>query len=99
PLRADLLHPVERVAERLRREAVARLAAAPARLYEPRIAERREMLRHRLPRHRELAGELGRGRRSARGERLDHEAPVRIGEGGEDRAYAVAHAASARRPS
>ena len=35
------------------------------------------------------------GRRAARGERLEHEAPAGVGERLEDRVYAIAHAASA----
>src|SRR5581483_6790265 len=96
PLSADLLHPVERVAERLRAEAVADLAAGSGRLDELCRAERAEVLRHRLPRDRQCGGQLGGRRRPAPGERLENEAPVRIGEGLEDRVYATAvHAARA----
>src|SRR5207253_7839645 len=44
----------------------------------------------------QLGGELGHRCRPATGERLEHEAPVRVGEGLEDGVYATAHAASAR---
>src|SRR5438876_10067247 len=54
PLRADPLDPVERLAHRLGRQPVARLPPEPLPLDEARVAERGEMLRDRLPRHREL---------------------------------------------
>ena len=59
------------------------------------------MLRDRLARHRQLGRELGGRRRAALRERLEHEAPVRVGERREDvtRRQARARAARARGPN
>jgi hypothetical protein len=79
PMRADPLHPRERVAERLRRQPVARLAPCAARLDEARAAERGEvLLRDRLPRHGSCRRELGQRRRLAAGERLEQMPAARV---------------------
>src|SRR5581483_3679327 len=81
------------------RQPVPRLAAATLRLDEPGVGERREVLRHRLARHRQLAGELGRGRRPALRQVADHLPPRRVGERAEDEVQRVGHSAEARSSS
>ena len=57
PVGADLGHPVHRVHQRRGRERVARLAALAARLDEPGLLQRREVLGDGLARDRQLAGQ------------------------------------------
>jgi hypothetical protein len=56
---------------------------------EPGAREGAEVLGHRLARHRQLAGQRGRGQARPHGERAHDLAPRRVGERGEDRAYVV----------
>jgi hypothetical protein len=74
PLGADARHPVHRRRERSRRQLVPRLASLASALDEPCFVERGQVLRHCLPCHWELGGELCRRRGLAPGERLDHTA-------------------------
>ena len=73
--------------ERIGVDAVQRLAALLARLDEPRLAQRGQVLRHRLPGYRQLRRELRRRRLLPR-ERLDDVAPGRVTERVEDVAQA-----------
>ena len=69
-------------------EPVERLAAAACRdVDEPRVAQRGEVLRDRLPRHRQLRRELVADASRAR-ERLEQVAPGRVGERVEDVGHA-----------
>src|SRR5581483_8921628 len=93
PAPAHLDEPFGRVAERLRRDRVAGLTADACRAQEPGVGERAELFRHRLPRHRELRRELGRGRRPAFGHGGDERTAPRIAERVEDELYLTgAHA-------
>jgi len=91
-LRIAARHPVHGDAERSRGELVQRLAALAAAFDKPGLTQRCEMLRDRLPRDRQLGGELGRRRGLAFGERLEHVAAVGIGERVEDAPRRVVHA-------
>jgi hypothetical protein len=91
PVGADARHPIHRDAERLGRQLVARLPALTAALDEAGFVEGCEMLGDGLPRNRELGRELRRRRGVARGERLQHVAPVRIRQRVEDAPGRVAH--------
>ena len=86
PAGADVLHPRDRLVERLRGEPVARLAALAARRHEAGALERGEVLGDRLARHRQLAGEAGGGDGSAPRQRADDLAARGVGERGEQRA-------------
>ena len=81
----------------VRGQPVAGLAAGALRLDEAGAAQRREVLRHRLPAHRQLAGHLGRGRRAVVGEVAEQVAAARVGERGEDAVERIAHPAQAQR--
>jgi hypothetical protein len=61
-------------------------------LHEPRLVQRREVLRDGLPRDGQFRRELRRRRGFARGECLDDEASIRIGERVEDAPGGVGHA-------
>ena len=74
------------------RQLVQRLATLAAPFDEPGLTQRGEMLRDRLPRDRQLGGELGRRCGLALGERLEHVAAVGIGERVEDAPRRVGHA-------
>src|SRR5581483_4525786 len=78
------------VSEPLGRQLEAGLAADLRRAEQPCLRQRGELLRHCLPRHRQLGGELRRGGAAARGDRRDERAPPRVAEGVEDRVYAYA---------
>jgi len=75
---AKRVEPVVPLGARLG-ETVPRLAAAALGLDEAGVGEGREVLRHRLPRHRQLARQLRRRCRSALGEIADHLPPRRVG--------------------
>src|SRR5207247_10577122 len=75
-----------------RRQPVARLAALALRFDEPRVRQRREVLRDGLPRHRQLTGELRRRRRAVLGEVADYVPARLVGERREDLAQLVRHA-------
>jgi hypothetical protein len=62
------------------------LAAAPLAGHEPRLVERRQVLRDRLTRHRQLACQRAGRDRGAGREHLHDLAAGRIGQRGEDRA-------------
>jgi hypothetical protein len=84
PLGSHRRYPACRVPERLRVEAVARLAANPLRTHEAGAPQGGEVLGHRLSRDRQLRREpAGRDGRAA-GQRLDHAAARRVGERRED---------------
>ena len=85
PPTADALDPTGRIPERSEVELVTRLPAAAFRVYESGLAQRCEVLGHRLPGDRQLGGELRRRRRSSARQRLDDVAPVRVRERGEER--------------
>src|SRR5437763_11912302 len=72
---ADVDHPRDRIAERLERHLVARLAAAARRAQEARVCERGQLLRDRLARDRKLRRELGGRRGPARGDGLNERTP------------------------
>ena len=84
PLRAELGHPRDRVAEWLGRRGVARLAAGAARLDEPGAGKDAEVLRDGLARDGERGGQLGRGDVAARGNRLEDLAASGVAQGSED---------------
>ena len=86
PQAADVGHPVQRVAQRLGREHVARLAPLAMALDEPGVAQRDEVLGDGLAGHRQIAGEPRRGQRRLGAQRAQHRPPGRVGERGEHRA-------------
>src|SRR5437588_4058789 len=94
PVGADVGHPGHRLRERLRPQRVAGLAPTPLAHDEPRVGEPRELLRHRLPRHREAGGQLGRGCAPALRDGADEVPPAGISERGEDAVYAAVHASA-----
>ena len=85
PFGTERRHPQRRRLERRRRQAVARLAPLPGGLDQPRVGQRGQVLRDRLPRDRQPAGELGLRERPVVGEQARDLTPGRVGEGGEDR--------------
>src|SRR4051794_3955674 len=88
PLRADFGHPAHGVDERCGRERVAGLTALASRLDQPRLVQRLQMLRDRLSRDRQLAGQPRRGQLRPQRERAQ-DLPARwVGERGEDLVYA-----------
>ena len=86
PAGADLLHPRDRVVERLGGEPVARLAPLAAGLDEAGALERAEVLGDRLAGHRQLGREPGGGDRLGARERADDLAAGGVGERGEQHA-------------
>src|SRR3954469_18793665 len=72
PLSADRGDPADRLVQRGRREPGAPPAARPPAGHEPGVAQRREVLHHRLPGDREAAGQLGGGGGPVLGQAADH---------------------------
>src|SRR5439155_26450093 len=87
PACAHFGHPRHRLAERRRRQLVARLATLTRRGDETGLRERCELLRDRLPRHRQPGRELGRRGAPARRDLADEVPPARVAQRGEDAVY------------
>src|SRR5207248_5944197 len=88
-------HPGDCVGERLGREGIPGLAACARRREQPGVRERGELLRDRLPRHRETRGELRCRRVAALRNRRDEGSSCGIPERVEDEIYATATHAKA----
>src|SRR5262249_32285416 len=94
PARPEVGHPGDGVGERPGRDLEELLPPAAGGGDEPRVGQRAEVLRDRLPGDGQVGGETGGGRGPLLRERADHLPPRRVGERREDRIGAIALHAS-----